>query len=272
MAESLPRIGRYVLLDLIGRGSMGEVYQAHADGDTRLVAVKVMSAELSDDPELIERFRREAVSMSVLKHQNIARVYDHGQDQGRLFMAMELLVGHDLGTLIARQAIPSLKRKIHIMAQCCDGMAFVHACGVVHRDLKPANIHVIRNNQVKILDFGLARIADSVMTQLGTVMGSPSYMSPEVVMGNKADARSDIFSLGAVFYELFAGQRAFQGKGMHNILMAVMSGEPRPLTEFVPELPPAILEIIARCLRKNPDERYADAGELHRDLETNYQA
>jgi serine/threonine protein kinase len=259
------RVGRYALLERLGRGSMGEVFKARNETDGALVAVKIMNPALSSDAELVERFRREALSMRVLVHPNIARVFDHGQQGEHLFMVMELLDGRDLGTLIQKAAL-SLTRKIEIMIECSDGMAFVHACGVVHRDLKPANIHVTNEGRVKIMDFGLARIADSVMTQLGTVMGSPSYMAPEIVMGKKADARSDVFSMGAVFYELLSGRRAFPGKGIHQIMMCVMSGEPEALEETVPGLSPELRGIVETCLRKKPEERYADAGRIHIDL------
>jgi serine/threonine protein kinase len=262
---TLDRLGRFSLLERIAHGSMGEVYKARDEANDLLVAIKVMAPEFSEEEELVERFRREVLAMTVLAHPNIARVFEHGRDQGRLFMVMELLTGQDLVALIGQGAM-TLDRKIDVMTQCCAGMAFVHAYGVVHRDLKPANIHLTHEGVVKIMDFGVARIADSVMTQLGTIMGSPSYMSPEVVMGRRADARSDVFSLGAVFYELLSGKRAFPGKALHQVMMSVMSSEPVSLREAAPDIPPPITAIVEKCLRKDPAQRYADAGAIHIDL------
>src|SRR5215472_9467449 len=159
-----------------------------------------------------------------------------------------------------------------MMLQIASGLAFVHAQGIVHRDLKPGNIHVKPDGEVKIMDFGLVRFADSQMTRTGTVMGSPSYMSPEVIRGGKADARSDIFALGAVFYELLAGRRAFGGKGLTQILHAIMSNEPEPLAICAPSVPPPIVWIVDRCLKKDAGHRYQTAGELHAALEVAHQA
>jgi serine/threonine-protein kinase len=146
-------------------------------------------------------------------------------------------------------------------------MAAVHARGFVHRDLKPANIHLKSNGQVKIMDFGLVRLGDSSITRTGMAMGSPAYMAPEQLRGEKADARSDVFALGALFYELLAGQRAFPGKGIAQILMAVISTEPAPLTQVAPGTPPAVAAILERCMKKDPTIRYQTAGELHAALE-----
>src|SRR5262249_37698189 len=160
------------------------------------------------------RFKREAFSAHELDHPGITRVLDFGQEGEQLYMAMELLDGKDLKSLIEGGALWSLGYKLRVMAQCSEGMAFVHRRGFVHRDLKPANIHITVDGLVKIMDFGLVRPSDSDMTRTGMVMGSPSYMSPEQIKGEKADPRSDVFALGAVFYELLSGRRAFPGKAL----------------------------------------------------------
>ena len=260
-------IGRYRLLEKIGRGAMGTVYRAVDPESGSHVAVKVMGAELSGDPELAERFRREAMSAAELDHPNITRVYDFGAEGRQLFMAMELLDGFDLRRLIDQGAAGSLGDRLDMMVQAAAGMALVHARGLVHRDLKPANIHVKVDGQVKIMDFGLVRVGDSEMTRTGMVMGSPSYMSPEQIRGEKADARSDVFALGAVFYELLAGRRAFPGKGFAQIMMDVMSKDPEPLASSGPDVPAALAYVVERCLRKAPADRYQAAGELHAALE-----
>ncbi len=260
-------IGKYKLTERLGRGAMGEVYKAMDPVRRHLVAIKVMAAGLTDDDELVERFRREARSASKLDHPNITRVYDFGEDANQLFMTMELLEGSDLKELIESQAITSLAKKFDIMIQACAGMGFVHALDIVHRDLKPGNIHVNRDGCVKIMDFGLVRLSDSNMTRAGMAMGSPCYMAPELVLGNKADPRADVFSLGSVFYELLTGRRAFAGKGVPQILMNVMNADPEPLAKLVPNAPRALVAVVEKCLRKNPAERCENAGKVYDELE-----
>jgi eukaryotic-like serine/threonine-protein kinase len=260
-------LGRYRLVANLGRGAMGIVYRAQDSTTGAQVALKVMAAELSHDPELMERFRREAQTASQIAHPNITRVYDFGQADERLYMAMELLDGSDLKALIERGALASLRAKLAVMTQVASGMALVHARGLFHRDLKPANIHVTMAGQAKIMDFGLVRLSDSEMTSTGMVMGSPSYMAPELIKGQKADARSDVFGLGAVFYELLSGRRAFGGKGITQIVMAIIGSEPAPLSEVAPNIPAPIARIVERCLRKDLEERYQTAGELYAALE-----
>jgi serine/threonine protein kinase len=256
-------IGRYDLQERIGRGAMGTVYRARDRESGREVALKRMSAELSGDPELIERFRREALAAADLDHPNITDVYDFGEFDGRLYMAMELLQGDDLKDLIEQQRLGDLAWKLYVMERVASGIAFVHARQLVHRDLKPGNIHVQPDGSPKIMDFGLVRVSDSNMTRTGMVMGSPAYMAPEQLRGDKADSRSDVFSLGAVFYELFSGQRAFAGKAFTQILMNVMTNVRTPLVDQAPDLPAPIANIIERCLRGAPGERYQNGSELH---------
>jgi serine/threonine-protein kinase len=185
-------------------------------------------------------------------------------------MAMELLDGHDLRTLIKSGAAGDLVTRIGIMTQAAQGMAAVHDLGLVHRDLKPANIHVRSDGVVKIMDFGLVRLEDSEMTATGMVMGSPLYMCPEHIKGHKADARADVFSLGAVFYELLTGRKAFAGKGLTQIMMNVLSTDPTPLPQLAPEVPPPLAHVVERCLKKDPLARYQTAGELAAALEVLY--
>jgi serine/threonine protein kinase len=261
------QMGRYWLLENLGRGAMGVVYRAQDSTTGAEVALKVMAAELSNDPELMERFRREAQTAAHITHPNITRVYDFGEADQRLYMAMELLDGSDLKALIERGGLTSLSAKLAVMTQVASGMALVHARGLFHRDLKPANIHVTTGGQAKIMDFGLVRLSDSEMTSTGMVMGSPSYMAPELIKGNKADARSDVFGLGAVFYELLSGRRAFSGKGITQIVMAIIGTEPESLAVCAPEVPAPIARIVERSLRKAPESRYQTAGELYAALE-----
>jgi serine/threonine-protein kinase len=255
-------IGGYELLRPLGRGAMGEVFRARKPGQSEDVALKVIAAALGDDPTLVARFQREAMAASRLDHVNITRVLEFGEDAGRMYMAMELLDGQDLRRVIEGGTQGELADRVRLIERAAAGMAAVHALGFVHRDLKPANIHVTSRGVVKIMDFGLVRIEDSVMTATGMVMGSPSYMSPEQIKGLKADARADVFSLGSVFYELLSGQKAFSGKGVTQIMMNVLGSEPRPLHDVAPSVPAPLARVVERCLRKDVALRYQSAGEL----------
>jgi serine/threonine protein kinase len=259
-------IASYRLVRKIGRGSMGTVYEGLDRGGRRL-AVKVLSGELARHEEIVERFRREAMAASQLPHPNITTVLDFGEEGDQLYMAMELLQGSDLKALIERGATGSLAERVRIMKQVASGMSAVHARGLVHRDLKPGNIHVTPEGVAKIMDFGLVRLGDSNMTRTGMVMGSPAYMAPEQLRGDRVDARCDVFSLGAVFYELLSGRRAFGGKGITEVMMSVVTREPAPLAELAPDVPAPVALVVSRCLRKDAVERYRTAGELHAAVE-----
>ena len=254
-------IGKYRLVSRIGQGAMGEVFKAHDPSLNRMVAVKTISSSLGTESELRRRFLREAQSAARLNHPNIITVYDFGEEQGRIYMAMELLEGTDLKDLIGSHALPDVERKLDVMEQVCEGLAFAHSMEVIHRDLKPGNVHVQPSGQVKILDFGLARLGASEMTRTGMVMGTPHYMSPEQVRGEKADARSDVFALGSMFYELLAGRKAFDGDSMHTVLFQVLQEEPEPIRNWV-DLPPILVEVVERALQKDPAARFHDASQM----------
>jgi len=210
MAE---KIGKYEVVDQIGQGGMGTIFRARDPILQRLVALKVIS-NVEVTPELRARFFREAQACARIVHPNIVIVHDMGEDNGRLFIVMELLEGEELRHVIARHGELRLKQKVDIVRQICDGLHFAHQKGVVHRDVKPANILVLRPGQVKILDFGIAHIASAAtqrdLTRTGMFMGTLRYMAPEQVRGH-ADTRSDMFSVGAVAYELFTGRPPFSG-------------------------------------------------------------
>jgi serine/threonine-protein kinase len=257
----LEQIGKYRVLAKIGQGSMGEVYKGHDPFLNRFVAIKTITASLGADEEIRKRFLREAQSAARLNHPNIITVYDFGEEHGKIYMAMELLEGRDLKDLIGSHSLGDLQHRLDIMDQISDGLAFAHANDLVHRDLKPANIHVQPTGQVKILDFGLARFSASSMTRTGMVMGTPHYMSPEQVRGEKVDARSDTFSLGAVFYELLSGRRPFDGDSMHTVLFHVLQDEPEPLRHWV-DVPTILVELVERALLKDPTRRFQNAQQL----------
>ncbi|HUG54669.1 MAG TPA: protein kinase [Vicinamibacteria bacterium] len=268
----LEQIGKYKILEKIGQGAMGEVYRAHDPVLNRDVAVKTISAELGADDTLRRRFEREAQSAARLNHPNIITVFDYGEEQGKIYMAMELLDGADLKQAIARRASLSLDEKLSIVDQIAEGLAFAHEHDIVHRDLKPANIHLLGNGQVKIMDFGLARLGGSEMTRAGMVMGTPHYMSPEQVRGERADSRSDVFALGCVFYEILTYRKPFDADSMHSVLFKVMQEEPPPVQDLSAGVPAVLTQVVKRAMSKDPAARFQNAGELRSALHRAMQA
>ena len=257
----LTQVGKYKIIEKLGQGAMGEVFRAHDPVLGRDVAIKTVAGKLSTDEAARLRFQREARSAAQLNHPNIITVYDFGEEQGTAYMAMELLEGSDLRELIEKDSVGSLSDKLAIMEQLLDGLAFAHDNEVLHRDLKPGNVHILPNGQVKILDFGLARrAADGAATDV--IMGTPYYMSPEQAQGERATKRSDIFSLGAVFYELVTGRRPFTGATIPAVLFAVVHRDPEPVGRIVPEVAGSLDALVSRALQKKPDDRFADAGEM----------
>jgi serine/threonine-protein kinase len=258
------RLGRYELLDRLGKGGMGIVYRAMDTKLDRPVAVKLLLADLEGDSETRERFLREARAAGELNHRNITQIYDFGEDSGRAYIVMELLEGTNLNEFIKEHPDLSLDRKLQIMNGVCDGLAFSHSRSIVHRDLKPANLFITNDRQVKVLDFGLARIASSNLTRSGLVFGTPDYMSPEQVRGQVVDERSDIFSLGAVFYQMLSGRKPFAAKALPEVMRKVLTDDPAPLTHA--EAPPTLARIVIRSLQKDPLKRYQKVDELLAEL------
>ena len=263
----MARFGRYEIQGKIGEGAMGVVYRALDHGLGRIVALKMLSSELWGDDEQQRRFAREAEAIGRLSHPNIVTVYDLGEADGHLYMAMELLEGDDLRALMDRQMDIALADRVRVLAQICDGLGYAHSRGVVHRDVKPANIVVTTEGKVKVLDFGLARVATrETITRQGIILGTPDYMSPEQATGKPIDQRTDIFSAGAVFYEFLCHEKPFQGKTLHGVLFQIISEEPDALLTLNPELPSRLAAVVHRMLRKDPDERYQALPEVARDL------
>jgi len=265
---SLEQLGKYKIIRKIGEGAMGVVYEAHDPVIDRHVAIKMISAssDAADAAELRERFRREAKSAGKLNHPNIITVYDFGEEGGKVYIVMELLEGKDLRDLIRKGTPLTLAQKLGLMEQICDGLAFAHSKEVIHRDLKPSNVHVQPNGQVKIMDFGLAKFADSNMTRTGLVMGTPQYMSPEQIQGQKADSRSDIFSLGGIFYELLSGKKPFAAESMHAVMFKALHSDPEALGNLLPGLPPPFVRFTERALSKEPEKRFQNGTEMRQAL------
>ena len=271
------RLGPYEIVAPLGAGGMGEVYRAR---DTRLgreVAVKVLPEPLTGNSDRLARFEREARAVAALSHPNILAIHDYGTHESVTYAVMELLEGETLGGRLARGRLP-WREAIEVGAAIADGLAAAHAKGIVHRDLKPENLFVTTDGRVKILDFGLARMApppsgqsqtahyDPVETQAGTVMGTVGYMSPEQVRGQPADATSDLFSFGCVLYEMVTGRRAFQRETAAETMTAILHDEPVDLTNSGEQVPLELGRIIRHCLAKTPGQRLQSAGELARAL------
>jgi len=260
--------GRYEILDKLGEGAMGVVYRARDNALGRIVALKMLSAELGAEDELHQRFQREAEAIGRLSHPCIVTVYDLGETEGQLYMAMELLDGDDLRAMIEKQAEVPLADRVRILWEICQGLGYAHSRDVIHRDIKPANILVTSMGKVKLLDFGLARVSTrATITKRGVILGTPDYMSPEQAMGKPIDHRSDIFSAGSVFYEFITYQKPFKGKTLHAVLYQIISEEPEPVLTCSPDVPARVAAVIHRMLAKEPEDRYQTMEEVGRDIQ-----
>jgi serine/threonine-protein kinase len=266
------RLGPYEILSAIAAGGMGEVYRAADPRLGREVAVKVVSGRLLDDPRALARLQSEARTVASLSHPNIVALHDIGTERGVTFVVMELLDGESLDRCLGAAPLPWPKA-LEIAASVADALAAAHEKGVIHRDLKPPNIFVTRDGRVKVLDFGLAkedpprpgtiaRTPDREETEPGVILGTVGYMSPEQVKGEPADARSDIFSLGCVLYEMLSGRRAFRGGTSPEVLAAILRDHPRALTERDRRIPAHVSALVQRCLEKDPEQRFQSARDL----------
>ena len=262
----MPNIGRYQLLEKLGQGGMGIVYRAVDTLLQRVVAVKVISAAIGEDPEPRERFFREARAAGQLSHKNIITIHDLGEHEGQPYLAMEYLTGQDLAARMGTPPRMSLRRKLEVATEICEGLEYAHTHGVVHRDIKPGNIFITDAGTVKIVDFGLARLMASDLTRSNMMMGTVNYMAPEQIRGERVDHRADIFSSGVVLYELLCGRRAFEGDSFATTLYKILEIAPEPLQNIDSALPTEVVHIVDRALAKARDERYQNMGELLRDL------
>ncbi len=260
--------GRYQIIKELGKGAMGVVYQAYDPEIDRSVALKVLREDRLTSDTLIHRFLREAKAIGRLSHPNIVTVYDVGQDRGTIYIAMEFLDGDPLDKIIERKRFP-LKEVLLLGIQVAETLDYAHQKGIVHRDVKPSNIIVQPSGQIKITDFGIARIEDStasLQTQAGEILGTPAYMSPEQVMSEPIDGRSDLFSLGIILYELSTGKRPFGGDTLTAILHAITQTNPPEPLKANPEIPKGLSQTIMRCLRKIPAKRFENGKALAETL------
>ncbi len=261
------RIGRYVVRGRIGKGGMGMVYRGLDEALEREVAVKTLTGEGLADEESRIRFQREAKAAAKLQHPNIVTVFETDTDRGVPYIAMELLQGTSLESLLRSGEALTLAEKLDVVIQVARGLAHAHEHKIVHRDIKPSNIQILDDGTAKIMDFGIAKQEGTQLTKTGMMLGTVHYMSPEQVRGQKLDGRSDIFSLGVILYELLAGRRPFKGEGATDVLYKIVHEEPPPLDlSDLGDLSPRLQEIAGRALAKNAPERYATASELADDL------
>src|SRR5215468_8473756 len=272
------KLGPYEIQSPLGSGGMGEVYRARDTRLDRTVAVKILPAHFSADPARKLRFEREAKIVSALNHPNICSLFDVGSQEGIDFLVMECIEGETLAQRLAKGVLP-LEQVVKLGTQIADALDKAHRCGVVHRDLKPGNIMITKTG-AKLLDFGLAKstvalaisgdlsptAGSSPVTEVGTVVGTFHYMSPEQVEGKELDGRSDIFSFGAVLYEMLTGQRAFTGKTQLSVASAILEREPTPITSIKPLTPRSLDIVVRRCLAKDPDDRWQSARDLALEL------
>jgi len=267
-----PIRGQYQTLEKLGSGGMGEVYKAKDLKLNRMVALKVLRADHTGDSDRRQRFMQEAQAASALNHPNIITIHDIISEEGAEIMVMELVAGRTLNEIIPRGGL-RVPQVINYSTQIADALAAAHNAGIIHRDLKPGNIMVTDRDLVKLLDFGLAKLAPGFsddpdatnlapLTMQGSIVGTLCYMSPEQALGKPADARSDIFSFGAVLYEMATGIRAFTGENGISMLSSVLRDEPRRVLEITPDVPPVLSDVIHRCLNKDPDARFQTMAEL----------
>jgi len=265
-----PTLGRYEIIRELGKGAMGVVYLGKDPKINRMVAIKTLRFEddiaVEDQKALKERFFREAESAGRLSHPNIVTIFDTGEDQELCYIAMELLDGRDLKDWCPKDHLFPMKDAIRYTAEVADALDYAHQQDIVHRDIKPANIMLLKNGVVKVTDFGIARITTSSRTATGTVMGTPSYMSPEQLAGKKVDGRSDLFSLGVTLYELLTGEKPFAGESIATLMFKIANERHETPRQYNPNVPEAVVTIIDKALAKSPDERYLKGKAMAADL------
>ena len=278
--EAGHNLGPYEILAPIGAGGMGEVWRARDTRLERSVAIKVLPEAFAKDEQFRQRFEREARTVSQLSHPHICVLHDVGEEEGRHFLVMELLEGESLADRLSRGPLP-LHEVLRFGAQIAQALDAAHRAGITHRDLKPGNV-ILTKSGAKLLDFGLAKVGPEAasgvssltslpteakpLTEQGTILGTFQYMAPEQLEGLEADARTDIFALGALLYEMTTGKRAFGGGSRTSLIAAIVSSQPAPVSTIQPTTPPALDHVIRKCLEKDPEDRWQSAHDIAGEL------
>ncbi len=256
--------GRYEILKELGKGAMGVVYQAQDPQINRTIALKVLREDRVTSEDFVQRFLKEAMAIGRLSHPNIVTIYDVGRDHGTVYLAMEFLEGRPFNDII-RESTLSPTQIADLAIQLADSLDYAHKKGIVHRDIKPSNIMMTPEGKIKLTDFGIARIEDASMhqqTRAGEILGTPVYMSPEQVMGQQIDGRSDLYSLGVILYELAAGSRPYSGENLASIFRAITLDSPKDPAEINPGIPPGLSRLIMKSLNKKADDRFQTGSEM----------
>jgi serine/threonine-protein kinase len=269
------KIGRYEIMGELGHGAMGVVFKGRDPIIDRLVAIKTIRFDrLYEDQEiqsLQERFFKEAQAAGKINHPNIVTIFDVGEEDGLSYIAMEYVEGESLSRYTSKDHLLPVGEVLTIIAEVAEALDFAHQRGIVHRDIKPANIMRTPEGQVKVMDFGIAKLPNSTLTQTGSILGTPSYMSPEQINGQSIDGRSDLFAVGCVLYELLTGRKAFQGETLPALMNQITQGVPLPPSAQNPAVAPVCDEITGKALAKNPQERYQRGKDMAGDLRKAYQ-
>jgi len=266
VSERLTKIGKYEVECVIGEGAMGVVYRAADPLINRRVAIKVMADSLAQDPVLRERFLREAQAAGSLQHPNLVTIYDFGEIDDHLYIAMEYVEGDDLADLLRKHISIPVNQALDLVIGLLHGLAFAHKRGIIHRDIKPANIRVDSEGNARLMDFGVAHLASSEMTSTGVLLGTPSYMAPEQITGSPVFSETDIFSVGAVLYELLSEQKPFRGDTLQALMYQIMFKVPDSLEGLVQGLPSGLNKVVMHALEKEPQKRYKSALAMANDL------
>jgi eukaryotic-like serine/threonine-protein kinase len=275
------KLGTYEIIEPLGAGGMGEVYRARDAKLKRDVAIKILPEEFSKDPERVSRFQREAEALAALSHQNIAAIYDLQQSDATRFLVLELVEGDTLAEILSKRGALPIDETLQIAKQICEALEAAHEKGIVHRDLKPANVKVMADGKVKVLDFGLAKAVESApvssalsnsptltmaATNVGVIMGTAAYMSPEQAKGRAVDKRADIFAFGCVLYEMLTGRQTFEGDDVPELLGAALKIDP-DWSRLPNETPRAIHRLLRRALKKDPRQRLGDIRDARIEIE-----
>lgn len=263
-------ISKYRITGVLGQGAMGVVYRAQDPRIDRTVAIKTIHAGLMQGSlasELSTRFVREIRAVGNLRHPNIIAIYDTDEEKGMPYFVMEFVEGRELSQLLQEQARFSAEQVLHIGRQLLHAFAYTHQRGIIHRDIKPANIFITNEGDVKVADFGIAKVENSELTQVGTSLGTPSYMSPEQCTGQPVDQRADLFSIGVVLYQLLTGEKPFQGNSTHALMHHIVRSTPEKPSVLNPALPATVDKLMERALAKNPADRFQNAEEFGAALE-----